>query len=123
MNNVPKKLRQALATDPEYKVCALSQYGECDGIITWEHAIIYANKQIQERWAIVPLCERHHGVNRYMDFHTLDKDKNVWVALNRATDEELGRYSKVMDYRRMRKVLNAKFGEYKPPYILGTTCG
>lgn len=117
MNNVPLKLRKELSGDPEYKICALQQYDNCDGYITWEHAIIYANKQLQERWAIVPLCERHHGVNTYMDAHTLDKDRNIWVALNRATVEELKAISKVIDYIRYRLVLNTRFGVYKSPYI------
>ena len=42
----------------------------------------------------------------------LNKEINVWIALNRATDEELKKYSKAIDYIRMREVLNKKYGVY-----------
>lgn len=113
MNNVPPALRKQLASDPEYKKCALRNHGNCDGRITWEHAIIYAGKQVQERWAIVPLCEKHHGVGKWMDAGTMAKERNVWCALNRATDDELRAISKVVNWIRERTRLNEKYGVYR----------
>lgn len=55
MRKIPQKLRDELAADPYYKTCARKS-GECSGRITWEHAVIYAGRQVNERWAIVPLC-------------------------------------------------------------------
>lgn len=98
---------------PFYHMCALRGYGECEGRITWEHAIIFAARQLNLLWAIVPLCERHHGVGRWMDAGTLDKNRNVWVALNRATEEELRAVSKAKDWLRERARLNAIYGPYK----------
>lgn len=115
MRRIPKKLREELASDPEYSVCALKAPFACDGRITWEHAIIFGGKQVQERWAILPLCERHHGVGKYLDAGTLQKERNIWIALNRATETELHKYSKAVDYFSVRKRLNEKFGEYRKP--------
>lgn len=114
MKRIPDKLKRELAIDPEYKYCSLLGGGDCDGNITWEHAIIYGSNQVQEKWAIIPLCARHHAVNEYQDAGTCNKEKNVWVALNRATDEELIKYSKAINWIRERARLNTKYGTFKP---------
>jgi len=117
MNNVPASLRGQLADDPEYKRCALRGYHACGGRITWEHAFVFAGKQIQLRWAIIPLCARGHGVDEWQDAGTLNKGMNQWCALNRATDEELKVISKATNYLRERKRLNDIYGEYVPPPV------
>lgn len=89
--------------DPYYRKCARRNYGNCDGRITIEHAIIYAGKQLSEMWSYVPLCWYHHlgpGLN---------KEINIILALNRATDEELAEISKAQDYRKLRDHLNKKY--------------
>lgn len=101
---------QKLLEERENK-CALYS-DECSGRITREHALIYGGKQIDEAWAIVFLCARHHSVDEWQDGGLLNKEKNVWVALNQATDSELRQYSKAIDYVRMREVLNKKYGNY-----------
>lgn len=114
MNNIPARLRKELSEDPEYSECSMRGiHSSCDGRITWEHALTYKSKQIQERWAIVPLCEKHHAVGMYLDTGTLIKERNVWIALNRATDEELIAVSKAIDYIFVRDRLNKKYGVYK----------
>ena len=87
MNNMPSKLRAQLAEDPYYKRCARKS-GQCDGRITWEHALLYAGKQVQERFAIIPLCVFHHlgsGMVKWV---------NELIALRRATPEDFARYSR-----------------------------
>ena len=118
MNNIPQKLRITLAADPEYKVCAKSGFPGhiCDGRITWEHAVIYAGKQVQARWAIIPICALAHSVDWHQNNGDLNKEVNLWIALNRASDEELDAYSKVIPYRAYRTRLNEKFGPWKNPY-------
>lgn len=113
MNNIPAKLKKQFLADPEYKVCALKDYHECGGRITLEHAIIVAGRQMQARWAIVPICARGHEVDGYQDAHTMDKDMNKWVALNRATDDELRAISRAVNYIRERARLNSIYGPYK----------
>lgn len=98
-----------MLNDPYYKVCARVNEGGCDGNITLEHAILYGGKQVNEKWAIIPLCARHHGVLKWQDHGLLNKEKNEWIALNRATDEELEALSKVKDWKHRRDMLNEKF--------------
>ena len=77
--------------------------------MTWEHAIIYAGRQLDEAWAIVILCEYHHAVNNFQDGGDLQKEKNVWLAINQATDEELRAVSKSIDYIVLKERLNDKY--------------
>jgi len=107
---IPPELREELSNDPFYKRCARRNDGGCGGRITFEHCLIYGGKQIQEKWAILPLCEYHHNVLSYQDSGDLQKEKNVWLALNRATDKELEKYSKVVDYKQLKIRLNKKYG-------------
>lgn len=95
-----------MQADPYYKVCARMRDGSCAGRITWEHAIIYKGQQLNEKWAIIPLCEYHHAVGQYQDGGDLDKNENIRIAVNRATDEELQRISRAIDYIALRERLN-----------------
>lgn len=74
-----------MANDPYYKTCA-RKGSDCQGRITWEHSWLYAGQQINEKWAIIPLCVYHHlgeGLN---------KPLNQLIALDRATPEDLAKY-------------------------------
>lgn len=119
MNNIPLSLRKRISAKPYYKRCARAGFHghECGGRITYEHALIHAGKQVQEEFAIVPLCAKAHGVDQYQDGGDFDKDINVWIALNRATDEELLALSKAVDYFRIRAHLNDRFGVYNQTVV------
>lgn len=120
-----ESLRTEVGQDPEYTRCALknillSTIGPCGGRVTREHAIIFAGKKVQEKWAIIPCCAAHHGVDQYQDAPTqARKEIRVWVALNRATDEEIQSVSKVENYSRRKAFLNQKYGRYISPPIPG----
>jgi len=120
---MPKNVREDVGSDPEYSRCALlgllpDLIGPCAGRVTREHALIYAGKKIQEKWAIIPCCAAHHGVDQYQDAPTeAKKEIRVWVALNRATEADLRAISRAVNYIHMKKVLNDKYGEYVAPYI------
>lgn len=115
---IPLKLRAEMTNDPEYSRCCLAGYHECAGRITREHAMYYAGKKIQERWAIIPLCASGHGVDLYQDAGTVHKEVRVWVALNRATDDDLMPYNRaVPSFFFQRDRLNAKYGKYAAPGI------
>lgn len=58
MRKIPTELREQLADDPFYKQCALT--GRRDEKIDWHHAFIYAGRQVNERWAIIPLLRSVH---------------------------------------------------------------
>lgn len=78
--------------------------------VDWEHALIYAGKKVQKRFAIIPICWwAHRGPG-------LNKEINVWIALNRATEAELLELSHKggKDYFIERNYLNQKYGVYKP---------
>lgn len=116
-STIPLADRKEWAKDPFYSVCALKGHHghECGGKITWEHAMIYGGKKMQTKWSVIPLCERAHAVNSFQDAGTMIKELNQWVALNRATDDELRAISKAVDYIHMRKYLNGKYGVWTAP--------
>lgn len=102
-----------MAADSYYTRCARrdalhDHQCECDErtgrMIEWEHAFIFAGKQIQEKWAIIPSCWwAHRGPG-------MVKEINEWIALNRATDEELLKYSKAVNLIAKRNYLNTIYG-------------
>jgi len=109
MRPISPKVKKELDNEPD--VCALKDEN-CAGRITREHTLIYAGRQIDEVWAIIKICAYHHEVDEFQDGGGLNKEKNVWVALNRASDEDLLKYSKCIDYIAMRERLNIKYGKY-----------
>ena len=87
MRKIPNKLREIIAEDPYYITCARKGI-DCGGRITIEHAVTYAGKQVNELWALIPLCYYHHlGIG-------LNKKINRKIALSRATKEDLLKYPK-----------------------------
>lgn len=112
MRKISPKVKEQLELEPQ--ICARKNDGNCKGRITWEHTLIYAGKQIDEVWAIIKLCEYHHDVNTQQGNGDLNKEKNVWIALNRATDKELEKYSKVVNYKQERERLNGIYLKRKP---------
>lgn len=95
MRRIPKALLEDILSDPYYTKCA--RYSSaCAGRITLEHAIIVAGRQLDRKWSIIPLCERHHAVGQFMDSSgLLDKRENQRIAVARATPEELAEYPRV----------------------------
>jgi hypothetical protein len=112
MRKISNLHKAIIDSSPYYKKCARRYDSGCGGRITIEHALVFGGRQIAELWNYVPLCEYHHGVLNYQDCGDLQKEKNVWIALNQATDEELKKYSKVVPYIRERDRLNVKYGKY-----------
>ncbi len=138
---IPITLRKELTADPFYSTCSLyGQHGhQCDGRITWEHAIIVAGKSYQSKWSIIPLCAAGHGVDQFQDNHEMKKELNEWVALSRARPENIyeafgiithpldwndfehpNRLDKSWNMFQRRKYLISKYGKYIPkvPTIL-----
>jgi len=98
MRPIPPAMRQEIESDPFMKKCS-RRSSECDGRITWEHCWIYAGRQINEPWAIIPLCVYHHLGKG------LDKHENQRISLRRATDEDLAKYPK-KDWNYEKRYLN-----------------
>ncbi len=98
---------------PEYHTCMrkmLLDDHECEANpmtgqeIEWEHPFTFAGPQINEKWAIVPLCWLVHSGGK------MNKEINIWIALNRATPEELKKYSKAIPWFNRREHLNKIYG-------------
>lgn len=81
----------------------------CQGRSTMEHALIYAGKQIIDKWAIIRLCAYSHGVDEYQDNNILDKGKNQLIALMHATPEDLAKYPKA-NWEQLQSNLENKYG-------------
>lgn len=121
---IAPKLREELSKDPLYKSCSLFGQEEhtCSGSITWEHALIVAGSKVQQKFAIIPLCERGHAVNNYQDAGTMRKEMNEWVALSTATDQDLlalygekarTAFCKARIIFQRKSYLISKYGEYR----------
>ena len=101
---IPNKVRVRLANDPFMKFCIKAGSGECRGAVQWHHAWEYAGRQIQEWWAIVPLCHYHHKPG------VLDNDYAQFIGLRRATYEELKKYHRI-DWQQLRIYLLKKYAK------------
>lgn len=119
MRVISPRVRKQIDADPEYGACMLRAHPAhvCGGRITMEHALIHAGRQVDEKFAIIACCARGQEVDQFQDAHTMNKDMNRWVALNRATTEELASISKAINYFRELARLNLIFGPYTPRKI------
>ena len=88
---IPAKMREELAQDPFMSRCCIT-LGDCEGRIQWHHNLIFASKRVNEYWAILPVCEKHH---REESSH---KKFLNYVMCSRAPIDDLIKYSKVIDY-------------------------
>ncbi len=106
MRPIPPKLRKQLALDPFMSRCIYNHIGkgnECRGRVEWEHAFLYAGKQINEAWAIVPCCTYHHRGDG------LDKDFNRYMAIVRADIKDLQNRMPRNDWSQVLKFLTTKY--------------
>ena len=102
MKKIPPKLIEELASDPFYQKCCLT--GKTDEKIEWHHNLIFAGSQVNEKFCILPLAQSvHREIEKY-------KEKCNWIMVNRATEDELRRYSKAINYLRLKETLNKKYG-------------
>lgn len=111
MRPISKKVKDQILSDEFYDTCCRADEGDCQGGITWEHALIYASRQMDEVFAILPVCEYHHAVGIYQDTGKLDKKKHEWIAISRMTDEDMLKYYK-RNWKQELSALNAIYGEY-----------
>jgi len=104
---IPAKMRAEMAEDKFYKTCCLEILGECAGVIQWHHAVEQKGARLNLKFAIVPLCYRHHrDINIGAAKELVD-----WIVLNRASLPELAMISKAINYLALRERLNKKYGK------------
>lgn len=80
------------------KYCQRRDEGDCKGRLTVEHALLYAGKKIQDDFALVRLCEWHHGVEHYANCHGQNKKKHIILALSQATEADRKKYPRLPWY-------------------------
>lgn len=104
MRPIPIELRKRIASNPFMQRCIYwgIRSNGCKGRVEWEHAFEYGGKQINEEWAIVPVCTYHHRI-------ALDKDYNRFRAIIRADIDDLQRRMPKKNWRQIKKYLVAKY--------------
>lgn len=98
---------KACENDEWYTKSALSGQSP----VQWHHVFTYARKQIDEPWNIVPLtADEHDMVTPHKHGYIKHLDEMVQlIALERATEEQLRRYSKVVDLVALRDRLREEY--------------
>ena len=117
MRAIPEKMKKEMLDDPEYHFCMRQAYFNdhvCQGRLTLEHCFIHAGKQINEIWAIIAICAWAHDVDAYQDGGNLDKEKNQYVAMVRASQDDLLKYPKT-NWGQLYDYLIGKYGFPKRP--------
>jgi len=109
MKTIPKKLNDELNEDLFYKKCCLRWFFGCSGRVERHHNLIFGGRQVQAKFAILPACSLHHSLARSRE----GNDRFNWVMLNRASDEELETYSKVVNLKFERDRLNKIYGVWQ----------
>jgi hypothetical protein len=114
ISKIPDKLKREMSDDPYFSICAFKDMHECGGRVTWEHAIESRGTRLNVLGAIIPCCEKAHGVCRYQGSkEELPKDMRVWVSLNIIDMNMLIEESPKQDWIQKRKYLNIKYGKYE----------
>jgi len=104
-SSIPKEVLEQLKSDPFMAECCI-----CGATPQFHHHFEYGRRAVNEAWCLLPLCPVHHKDVREINYRRLLD----WCMLNRATDEELAKYSRVMNYKSKRIWLNTYFGEFSP---------
>jgi len=99
-------VRTQLENDDFMQRCAITGVSKYQEKIDWHHNLIFAGRQVNEPWAILPLARRIHDRIHEPDI----KNRCDWIMLNRATDDELRPYCKAVDLIRRKQKLNQLYG-------------
>ena len=99
-----------MQNDPYYERCCVTGEHRTRTKIDWHHNLIYAGRQVNEKWCILPLARWVHDKANRSDI----KQYLDWIMLNRATDEDLDRYPKAK--LKVRRALLNKCYENKENY-------
>lgn len=97
-----------MADNKFYKKCCIADTN-CSGRIEFHHNLIFAGKQVNEEFCILPICYYHHEKEK----HQIYKEKLNWIMWGRATDEQILRYSKAINYGETLIRLEKTYGTYK----------
>lgn len=105
MSKIPKALLKEILADEWYKTCCLKG-SDCSGRIEFHHNLIFGGRQVQAKFAILPLCHAHHEDANWTEV----KEKLDHIMLTRASNTELVKYSKATNLLRKLDYFNGKYG-------------
>jgi len=109
MHKTPKSIFDEIMQErPPCERAALLHDHTCQGRSTMEHVLIYQGRQVDQKFAIIRLCEYAHSVGPYAFTGILNKRINEWIALRSATDEELALFPR-SDWAQRKKFLIQKY--------------
>ena len=84
MQPIPPKLKKQIDKDSFYRKCCIADY-QCGGRIEMHHNLIYSGRQQNYLFAILPVCNYHHGKEKSSE----NRDRLDWIMLQRTTLEFL----------------------------------
>jgi len=96
MRLIPPKLKEQINKDPFFRKCCITGSSN----VSIEHCWIYAGRQINELWALVPL--RRDLNTSHPPKHI--KEKCQLISLNRATEKDLLKYPR-KDWKQIKYAL------------------
>jgi hypothetical protein len=97
--------------NPLYHMCIFHRMAHGPGVkIEWHHNLIFAGSQVNEEWAILPICVAVHDKAREKHM----KERLDWIMLNRAPEERLRYYSKAINFIQEKHRLNGIYGKWTP---------
>jgi hypothetical protein len=100
MRPIPPKMKQEMDASGRMKTCCINNLN-CRGAVQWHHVWIYAHRQINEIWAIVPACEFHHEKAESPQIKKLFQ----YYSLRMASDADLAKYPK-KDWLQIKKTVH-----------------
>lgn len=109
MRPIPIKMRNEMSEDKFYSQCCVT--GRKNNI-QFHHNLQFGSKQQNEKFCILPLTKEVHD--------KISKYKRIcdWIMWNRATEEEIRRYSKAENYFWRLEMLNEEYGDWTPDWYL-----
>lgn len=94
--------KERIGGDPFMELCCICEPETQKSRTEWHHAFLFKGSQVNNDWAVVPLCYKHH----HEDPAALEAAE--LIALNRATTSELLAISKSTNYIDLRRRLNGE---------------
>jgi hypothetical protein len=110
MRPIPLKMRQIIDGDLFFKRCLI-----CGRLPEINHNFEYADRQINEIWALTPLCERdHRKSNICYHLNNTTREMVDLCALMRATKADFAKYPR----RKWNDELNYLQRHYPEKYFI-----
>lgn len=117
---IPPRVKKEILEDPFYDKCILTGKSKKLVKIDWHHVWSYGAKQINAKWAIVPVwSELHSPQGRDDAIHRCKETKEYvqWLTLNRVSLDWLSQMYPHKRWYIEYDYLNNKYKNYKFDYM------